>query len=278
MIALIDGDILAYRCAFAAEKTKYLVTRFEGEMWGPFDSYKDMKAYLAGQLFDYTIWSRKEVEPEEFAVQATQATLKSILNKLGTDTYELYLSGSHSFREGIATTRKYKGNRDGVAKPVHYSAVRECLLSEAGIVCEDGLEADDMLGIRATTLGSECVIVSIDKDLLQIPGRHFNWVSDQYTQVDLRRGSMALGCQILSGDPTDNVPGLEGIGNTKAAKLLEEATDIQSMCSRIWNAYLDRHHGDERSARQYLLEQGSLVYILRAKDDSFEKWYNKYAA
>lgn len=279
MIALIDGDILCYRCAFAAEKTKYLATRFEGEMWGPFDSHKDMKDYLVGQLTDYTIWSRKEVEPEELAIQATQATLQSILTKLGTDKYELYLSGPVSFRDSVAVTKKYKGNRDGVSKPVHYAAVRNFLVSAlSGVVCEGGLEADDTLGIRATRLGDECVVVSIDKDLLQIPGQHFNWVSDEHTRVSPRGGALALGCQILSGDATDNIPGLAGIGQRKAAAILEGSTDLRDMCSRIWKQYLDHCGNDEARAKNYLLEQGTLVYILRDIEDSFEKWYGKHAA
>lgn len=274
MIALIDGDILCYRCAFAAEKTKYVVLYPEAdESIGHefYNTFKDIPKDIPKEW----IWSRKEVEPEELAIQATQATLQSILNKLGTDSYEIYLSDTFSFREKLATTARYKGNRDGQQRPVHYGVVRQALLREGACICPDQLEADDMLGIRGTGLGSECVIVSIDKDLLQIPGRHFNWVTDSYTEIDGREGCLRLGCQILSGDATDNVPGLPGIGEVKARKYLEGSTSTRDMVSRIQELY-KAQRGEQ--GEQYLLEQGAMVYILRSRDDSFKKWYDKYAS
>lgn len=272
-IALIDGDILCYRCAFAAEKTKYLATLPDAsKMWGPFDSHKDMKEFLVGKLTDYHIWSRKEVEPEELAVQATQATLESILTKLGTDKYEIYLSGPFSFRERIATTAKYKGNREGIQRPVHYGAVRSALLSMGASVCDNELEADDLLGIRATSLGDGCVIVSIDKDLLQIPGRHYNWVQGEDRVVSRRDATLSLGCQLLSGDSTDNVPGLAGVGEVKARKLLEGSNSTSEVLARVREAYKSQC-GD--NWERYLIEQGQLVYILRDRADSFIDWYEK---
>jgi 5'-3' exonuclease len=266
-IALIDGDILCYRCAFAAEKTKYLV--YDGLSGYMYDAYKDIPKNTPKEY----IWSRKEVEPEELAVVATQATLDSILQKLGTDQYEIYLSGPISFRERVATTAKYKGNREGAQRPVHFGAVRSALLSMGATVCSDELEADDLLGIRATSLGDGCVIVSIDKDLLQIPGRHFNWVSGEDRFVDRRDGTLSLGCQLLSGDPTDNVPGLAGIGETKARKLLEGSSSTSEVLARVREAY-KAQCGDNWES--YLMEQGQLVYILRDYKDSFFNWYKKH--
>lgn len=272
MIALLDGDILAYRCAFAAEKTKYLT--YESHGVNLYDAHKDIPKGTPKEC----VWQRKEVEPEEFAVEATRATLQSILTKLGTNDYELYLSGAESFRERIAVTKKYKGNRDGLARPVHYEAVRAVLTQMGGIVCGEGLEADDLLGIRATELGDDSVIVSIDKDLLQIPGRHYNWVSDKHVTVGLRGGSLSLGCQILSGDPTDNVPGLPGIGQVKAEARLKDCSSNRDMLTRIREDYLAYAGGDQDSADRYLTEQGSLVYILRRYEDSFTKWMEKTLA
>ena len=283
MIALIDGDVLVYRCAFAAEKTKYLVSHStidHAEQWYYlYDAYKDIPK---GTPKD-AVWSRKEVEPEEQAIAATRATLQSILNKLGTDKYELYLSGEKSFREELAVSRKYKGNRDAQVRPVHYSAVRSSLLSDfSGRVCEGGLEADDMLGTRATSLGDSSVIVSIDKDLLQIPGKHFNWVSgDDVVTIGTRDAFLNLGCQILSGDPTDNVQGLPGIGPVKARKLLESSSGTSDMLARIRGAYHNHPvFGGDRGAAEYsLCETTSLVYILREgrKTEALE-WLEKHAA
>lgn len=270
-VALIDGDILVYRCGFAAEKTKYLVQ--SGEFVdGIYEAHKDIPKDVAKDR----IWKRKEVEPVENALNACKATIEFILEKLGTDKYEIYLSGKGSFREKLAVTAPYKGNRETQEKPVHYRAIRDYLEKQWGAVAEpgyEGLEADDRLGIRSRALGDGGVVVSIDKDLLQLSGRHYNWVQDIHISVSPREGAINLGCQILSGDPTDNVGGLPGIGPIKAQKLLSGVTDPRSMVARIREMYSDifQSLGQDR-----FLECGNLVYILRSEDDSFEKWLSKY--
>lgn len=275
MVALIDGDILVYRCGFAAEKTFYAVeTEYvDGTYWEKYDAHKD----IPKDTPKTSIWSRRTVEPVENALQATKATIDHILSKVGATSYEIFLSGKRSFREKLAFSRPYKGNRDTATKPTHYTAIREYLLGLGARIPGDDLEADDALGIRLGELGDSGIIVSIDKDLLQIPGRHFNWVSGDYLTVSARDGHLALGCQILSGDPTDNVPGLEGIGSAKASKLLQDVTSPRDMLDRIRVIYLDHFGGDLSLAERKFQESGDLVYILRSKDDSFSKYLRKYS-
>jgi 5'-3' exonuclease len=273
MVALIDGDIVVYRCGFAAEKTKYLV-----ESEGVFThalSAKDAKEKGG------TVWSRKELEPVEVCLQAVNATIDSILRKL-EEYYEkpfvpeIYISEGSSFREQIAKTRKYKGNRDGQQRPTHYSAIRESLVREFGAcLTTDGLEADDLLGIRSTSLGDTSVIVSIDKDLLQIPGQHYNWVSDTHRSVSKSEGDIKLGSQLLSGDPTDNIPGLPGMGETKAARVLQGVSSKNDLIARVKGIYSNTDTSllpKGADPKKYFLEMGNLVYILRKEGDSFGDW------
>jgi DNA polymerase I len=272
LTALIDGDILVYRCGFAAEKTHYCTT--DKATYQLFDAHKD----IPKDTPKHHIWSRKEVEPVENALAGVDASIEYILRNTGATDYEIYLSGKRSFREEIAVTRPYKGNRDGIAKPVHYTAIRGHLVSRHGARVSDGdLEADDFLGIRLTALGSSGVCVSIDKDLLQIPGRHYNWVTGEHELVDARGGHLALGYQIISGDPTDNVPGLAGFGEAKARKVLTGCPNPQDMLDRIRTLYLDQFRGDVQASKRYFEEQGSLVYILKTPDDSFKKYLEKYS-
>lgn len=274
MVALIDGDIIVYRCGFAAEKTKYLV-----ESEGVFTyalSAKDAKEKGG------TIWNRKELEPLEVCLQAVNATIDSILRKL-EEYYgkpfvpEIYISEGISFREKLAKTRKYKGNRDGQQKPTHYQAIREYLTSKfSSLPTTNGLEADDALGIRSTELGNKSVIVSIDKDLLQIPGQHYNWVNDNHINISKPEGDIRLGCQLLSGDPTDNIPGLPGMGEKKSSNLLSGVDNKKDLITRIWDEYLssDLSGIGKPDPEEYFLEMGNLVYILRKEGDSFDNWLN----
>lgn len=271
--ALIDGDILVYRCGFAVQKTEYAA--ISGEfVEGIWDAHKDVPKEFKDSN---RVWKRTTVEPVENALQATKATLEGILEKLQPDNFEIYLSGKRSFREKLAVTAPYKGNRDLQEKPKHYNAIRDYLCSSWGASAghERDFEADDLLGIRLTVLGRDGVCVSIDKDLLQIPGRHFNWVTGEYRDVSGKDGHLSLGVQILSGDRTDNVPGLTGIGEVKARKLLEHTVDPKDMLHRVRTAYRDGHQSPEVGDRRFN-ETGNLVYVLRSLDDSFDNYVRKY--
>ena len=63
-------------------------------------------------------------------------------------------------------------------------------------------------------------VVGIDKDLLQIPGNHYNFVKRELRFVDDDEAHLLLMRQCLTGDSADNIPGIRGIGPKKADKLL----------------------------------------------------------
>lgn len=270
--ALIDGDSLVYRCGFSAEKTHYLVEhdveldlprKYDWNM--KFESAKDAKAHIeeaAGFGWPSVLWSRKEYQPLEFALQATKTTIESILEKAKPKDFTIYLSGRDNFRYDIADY--YKGNRDHTAKPKYWRDVRDYLIANWGAVVTDGIEADDAIGIGGSS--PSCCIVSNDKDLDQIAGWHYDWTKSRVYQVSRRQADFALYSQILSGDATDNVPGVDGIGPVKAGKLLEGAKNSTELFERCWAVYRDRY-GD--TARDYFLEQARLMYIHRKPNDEY---------
>jgi DNA polymerase-1 len=108
----------------------------------------------------------------------------------------------------------------------------------------DGFEADDIIASYARAvedLGGEVVIISSDKDLMQL-------VSDRVslfdTMKDRRIGraeviekfgvppEKVIEVQALAGDSVDNVPGVPGIGVKTAAQLIEEYGDLETLLSR----------------------------------------------
>lgn len=117
---------------------------------------------------------------------------------------QFYLTGKGNFRESVAVTQPYKGNRVG-HKPHHYQAIRDHLVNEWGAEVTCGIEADDALGIAQT---EESVICSIDKDLLMIPGRHYNWQRKEYYEISEWEGWRNFYTQLLTGDRTDNILGV----------------------------------------------------------------------
>ncbi|MDE2097339.1 MAG: hypothetical protein KGL39_08860 [Patescibacteria group bacterium] len=260
-ILLVDGDIIRYRCAFAAEKTKYLVIgSHEGfNIRAEVDTKKEADAVEG----DVVVWSRKEVRPVEFALQCTKTTLEALVERFSPSDVKVYLSGPGNFRELVARTKPYKGTR-AEAKPRHFNAVGEYLIKEWGAESVRGIEADDAIGIGLTSAPGQAISVSIDKDLDQVPGWHYNWVTSELYNVSRRDADFALYTQILAGDTTDNIPGVPGIGEKKAREILEGSKNSEELRERTWATYKDRG-----LSREYFLEQATLVYILRTENDDW---------
>jgi hypothetical protein len=286
VIVLIDGDIFRYRCAFAAERTRYLVevTNASGhkEFLG-FESKKEAESYgervtkgVNGALFK--VWSRKDLQPLENCLQIVKSSLENALEAIQSRfpdeklDYRIWLSGSKNFRDAIAKTKPYKGNRLETPKPSYYKDVGDYLVASWGAVYSEGIEADDAIGIAAMEARSNSagyVLVTNDKDLRQIPGEHYDWIKKEFSTVSPKEAKQQLFAQILSGDPTDNIPGLEGIGPATAAKILEGAQSPEEMVDRVYEAYIQ--HGP-KYATPYLMEQWELVYILRKPLAEFGGW------
>lgn len=268
-IALIDGDAWVYRCGFAAEKTKYLLeVWFDGAEHAalyPYDSHKE--ALARQKELGGTIWSRKEMEPLENCLQMVKSSLENTLQKTGTNDYRLYIGGKNNFREAIDAD--YKANRISAPKPKYYRDIREYMQSQWGANLVDGMEADDRVGIEATRLGSDAIIVAVDKDLQQIPGRHFNWVEGEFSTVSNKDGLSFFYHQLLTGDPSDNIRGLEGIGPVKAAKALADCKSPKDMALVVYEMYkaalgFDPSEVIERNA--------TLLWIWRKEEDKHPFW------
>ena len=142
-LALIDLDILTYRCGFAAQHNEYTYADGSG---GTFRYKKDMKEAVGKENYDEAqVTKELIVEPVEFALGNVKTALNSILASLGTESYIGYLTGKGNWRDDFAKIRKYKGNRDEAHKPVHYAAIREYLINHWDAIVVEGEEADDAI-------------------------------------------------------------------------------------------------------------------------------------
>ena len=166
----------------------------------------------------------------------------------------------------------YKGNRDGMIKPYWKDSIRKYLENTYWTQSSSVWEADDLLAMACTQQGA--CIVSIDKDLLQVPGKHYNINTKEYKVVDQFQGDLSLCRQLLVGDSTDNIPGLPGVGNKTADKMLAGCAEFSDMWDVVCSAYKERWdeglHG--LTPRKALKEVGDLVYICRSPEDSFSRY------
>ena len=231
-VALVDADTIVYLSGFGAERVSYKLfptddTTVEPLFVGSYRKELDAVIEELG-LEEYVVTREMETDPIEYALQKCKLILEKIQSHTGCKRMQLYLSGSDNFRKDIATYRKYKGNRDLSKRPQWYDAIRNYMIQYWGANVIKGQEADDILGITQCALnaeGTSSIICSTDKDLMQIPGLHYNISKEEIIEQDAQSGLNIFYTQCLTGDSTDNIVGCPGIGPKKAAAILEDADD-----------------------------------------------------
>lgn len=195
---------------------------------------------------------------------ACQAICDSTLRDIATDTnisnMRIYVSGKDNFRYHVAKTKPYKGNRATMVRPQYLEATKLYLVEEYGAVEVDGYEADDAIATDMTVNGA--IHCGIDKDMLQIPGQHYNYVKKEWTTVSEEDAILILYRQILMGDASDNVPGLPRIGEKKAADAIQNyetaLVDAMNFYTEICEDKLP-----DIVPMEYFIEQSRLITMIR---------------
>ena len=150
--------------------------------------------------------------------------------------------------ERLAMYKEYKAQRDAMPDELRgqFALVRQILATFGIPIVEmEGQEADDVIATLARQVedaGEHTVVVTGDLDLLQL-------VDERTTVLTTRRGITDLGrydaaavrerfglepLQLpdyrgLKGDPSDNLPGIPGVGEKTAIKLLQSAGSLDAL-------------------------------------------------
>jgi len=216
---LVDADIICYRLGYATEND-------------PDASEKLVKA-MVNTYVDNMLQTIVEKHPRY------------------TEFY-MFLTGKANFRNEIAVTAPYKGNRTK-QKPRFIPTIREHLIQNFEAVVSENEEADDAIAIKATENRDNCLICSVDKDFLQVPGHHYNFVTNTYQTVSDEEGMFNFYQQILTGDRVDNIIGLTGIGPVKSKKLLEGLSEQE-----MYDKCVELYDSEER-----VIENARLLWLRR---------------
>ena len=229
-----------------------------------------MQALIDHDLVVFRCAASAENDSLNIAIYRAEALLDELLTKTGADSYRAFLSGKSNFRKTIYP--EYKANRT-TPKPVHLEALREYALDKQNAeLAPDTLEADDALGINQT---DDTMIVSLDKDLLMVPGKHFSWEikgkgwtkPDKFTEQTKLGGLRLFFEQCLKGDTADNIKGIEKIGNKRATALLADCVTEQQMFDAVRNAY---GNDDE------FIMNASVLWIMQNEEDVWKDRFNAY--
>jgi DNA polymerase-1 len=219
-----------------------------------------MKALIDADIVAYRIaCTLDEDDAEDFAYARAEDLIDQILVNTNATEYHLYLTGKNNYRYTIYP--EYKAHRPK-EKPFWLEKIRQYLIANFNAEVIDGQEADDALGIAQTT---DTIICSIDKDLLMIPGMHYNFVKDEFIEVDHYGAMIHFYMQCLVGDRADNIKGIPGIGIKKAERILENCYTEQ----QFFNAVREAYSNDEE-----LLMNGRVLWIRRKPNEDWKDIFN----
>jgi 5'-3' exonuclease len=203
-----------------------------------------MKALIDGDIGIYRVGFASQDVPVHFAQARMKTWVEDICKACDTQDYQVFLTSTDKSNFRFHLFPEYKANRTQ-PKPIHYDALREYLLAHFRTSVVHEREADDALADNQT---DQTIIASIDKDLDQIPGEHYDFVKDVRYTVSAQRGLRFFYLQLLQGDRTDNIPGIEGIGPKKAEAILDGVDVVESqLFQRVREAYQNKYgeKGDE---------------------------------
>ena len=183
------------------------------------------------------------------AIYGFTSMIINVLEQIKPDYMVAALDGQEpTFRVGEFTS--YKAHRKPMDEDlqVQIPKVLDVLDAfEIKKILVEGYEADDVIGTVATKLKGkvDIVIVSNDRDLWQlagngniimVPGKkgEIEWMGEK--EVDSRLGFPAeqvADYKGLRGDPSDNIPGVYGIGEVTATKLLQKYGTLEEIYRNI---------------------------------------------
>ena len=220
-------------------------------------------------------------EPTNATYGFTTMLLKAIQEQKPTHVMVAFDCGRTFRHERYAA---YKANRPKMdeALSVQFESVRR-IVDALGIArcAVAGYEADDLLGTlarQAREKGLETLIVTGDSDALQLvqpdvkvltPGRRFgDTVVYDESAVQARYGlrpEQLIDYKALTGDKSDNVPGVPGVGEKTATVLLQEFGSLEGIYE-----HLDRVRGTrtreslEQNREQALAAKGLVTIVTDA--------------
>jgi len=180
---------------------------------------------------------------ENMVHKFTKERIDHILNTVKAKGYLFCFSGpaEYTFRSYIAFDKKYKGNRTYVPKYpqelLDKQEVVKYIRERFPSLQFKDLEADDVLSMLQD---EETFIWSKDKDLLQIPGTHFDIKEERFLEVSKADAFSFLMTQMLTGDSVDNISGLKACGPVGAANLLTNI-NVKTMGHTVLTAYMKNH-------------------------------------
>lgn len=191
-------------------------------------------------------WPAEQYEEERYTVNlehAEQLILEKLAfmkNRTGCKEVAFWLSGPNNFRYEIFPN--YKTNRKKMRHPAGRQELTKLLCDKyANCFLTDGWEADDEVVYRKHNFPDKYLLAAIDKDVIgATPGRHYNYNKDIFIVTSRESAVFWPYLQCITGDTSDGLKGVPGIGPKKALGFINEEMNEEELWKGVVEAYTSK--------------------------------------
>ncbi len=202
----------------------------------------DGSGYIFRAFHGLPMMNRPDGTPINAVFGFTKMLLKLKADLNPSHIIVIFDAGRVTFRNDIYP--EYKANRSEPPEELvpQFALVRQAAEAIGLPVLEmPGFEADDLIASyarQAEQAGMSCLIVSSDKDLMQLVRGNITMLDPMKNRPIGREEVIekfgvtpdkVVDVQALAGDSTDNVPGVPGLGIKTAAELINQFGDLDSL-------------------------------------------------
>jgi DNA polymerase-1 len=226
-------------------------------------------AILDGDILAYRIafWAESE-GIEDIEIRAKHDVSSWTPKGINNVYIALSCPRSDNFRRKIWDP--YKRHRDVNRKvPESLPLAIDIICNLASTRVKPNIEADDLLGIWASKY--RAIAVTVDKDLRSVRGWHWNPDKEEApVLVDARQAEYNFHKQWLTGDTTDNIPGIWKCGPVKAQKILDSVQPKYWTDAVMYSYQRFKDSVGNPYSLDFCLKMAQCVRILRAGEYNFE--------
>lgn len=185
---------------------------------------------------------------QEILLSVDKIISNILINTKATHFVGYVSYGKSAYRSNIYP--QYKANRDHLIKPEYLNDTKHHMVDKWQFKPLFGIETDDVVNtVRLKTPNS--FLCALDKDLLHLEGTHWNYKTNSWVTTSKQKAIFEFWSDMITGQPSDNIKGIEGKGKQFATTVLEGMNDLDLIRGVVLNCYIDKYGEQEGIEKFY---------------------------
>ncbi len=195
----------------------------------------------------------------EECIRDCDLLIENVNNAIGADDFIGFLTAGKCFRYSIYP--QYKGNRKYDKLPKYLNDVKNHMMIKYNFQYAEGYEADDLVySYKLQNPTINCIIVSPDKDILNLEGTHYNPKKNEFVTTSQEEAYEYFWKSMIVGDSADNIKGIKGIGQKGAESIIKSQKLFYSLRSTILDKYCEIY-GEENGINEFYKNYNCLKIV-----------------